>query len=732
MLTSAPDTRGTSRIVRPLVALTLFWSAYLLFLVQPMTGRLVLPLLGGTPAVWTTCLVFFQAVLLAAYAWAHVASRWQPRAQMPVHLLVLGGALLALPIGLDGGWEPPSSDVPVGWLLVVLAVSVGLPVFAVATNAPTLQRWFARSEDERRRDPYFLYAVSNAGSLLGLLSYPLLWEPLVPLTSQRWVWSGAYAVLVLLVAGCGAVIGTRPADAGAKAAGEHAPIGARRAIRWMALAAVPSSLTAGVTAYITTDLAPVPLLWVVPLAIYLITFITSFAGHVMRTDAVAVRLFPALALPLAAWHLGGEAPPWVVLTLHLGTFAIVAALCHGRLADDRPAADRLTAFYLWVAAGGVLGGLLNAVVAPLTFRTFTEYPLVLVLAVLAVRRPAFDRTAVLMWAPIVTGLVWVVTSRMPNPTAALAIFAASLALPALRRPALRAAAVAIVLVLVARLWGAERQQVAYVDRSFFGVLRVVENFRPGYRALVHGAALHGLQATSGEARRVPLTYYTREGPIGQTLAAATARLAGSAVGVVGLGAGELAAYAGPEQRWTFFEIDPLVERIARNSSRFTYLSEARAPVEVVIGDGRFSLSRPGETFAVLVIDAFSSDVVPTHLLTREALAVYLRRLRPDGVLAFHISNRFAELRPVVAGVTADAGLDALVQYDPGGDPAGNLPPRSPSTWVVSARAGQLPEALRQDPRWSPLSAGEGEPWTDERVNLVGVLRWNVRPGDILQ
>ena len=736
MLTRGVDARPTRvTAVRPLVALTLFWSAYLLFLVQPMTGRLVLPLLGGTPAVWTTCLVFFQAVLLVGYAWAHLISRWHPPIQVLVQLAVLAGALVVLPIGLDSGWQPPASDVPVGWLLTVLVLSVGLPVFALATNAPTLQRWFSRSDDERRHDPYFLYAVSNAGSLLGLLSYPLLWEPLVPLSLQRQVWSIAYAMLVILVGACGVFTRGRRAWTQAAETGVHAEITARRAVRWMALAAVPSSLTAGVTAYVTTDLAPIPLLWVVPLAIYLITFITSFGGHVLRPDQPVVRLFPLVALPLAAWHLGGDAPSWVVLVLHLVSFAVIAALCHGRLADDRPGADQLTAFYLWVALGGVAGGLLNAVIAPLAFRTFTEYPLVLVLASIAVWPTASARRAdaLFRWVPIAAGIIWTLAARMPDPTAALAIFVAQLALPQLRHRELRMAIAIVTVVLVAKLWIVDRQQRVHVARSFFGVLRVIEDFRPGYRALIHGATLHGLQATAGDQRREPMTYFTREGPIGQALAAASPRLAGAAVGIVGLGAGELAALAEPGQRWTFFEIDPLVDRIARDPARFTYLRDARAAVDVVIGDGRISLARMDERFGMLVIDAFSSDVVPTHLLTREALAIYLQRLQSDGVLAFHISNRFADLRPVVAAVTADAGLDALVQFDPGGERSGSLPPRSPSLWVVSARRGMLPHALSADSRWSPLLAPDGQqPWTDERVNLVGILRWSVRAGDPLQ
>jgi hypothetical protein len=733
MLTPGVDARPTrATAVRPLVALTLFWSAYLLFLVQPMTGRLVLPLLGGTPAVWTTCLVFFQGVLLVGYAWAHLISRWHPPVQVLVQLAVLGGALVVLPIGFDSGWQPPASDVPVGWLLTVLVLSVGLPVFALATNAPTLQRWFSQSDDVRRHDPYFLYAVSNAGSLLGLLSYPLLWEPLVPLSKQRWLWSAAYVVLVALVGACGLLTRGSRVRAEAVDAPNHDRISARRALRWMALAAVPSSLTAGVTAFITTDLAPVPLLWVVPLAIYLVTFITSFGGHALRPGHPAVRLFPAVALPLAAWHLVGDAPSWVVLALHLISFAVIAALCHGRVADDRPGADRLTAFYLWVALGGVLGGLLNAAVAPAAFRTFTEYPLVLVLASFAVARPASAIGADLFfrWVPIAAGVIWTFGARMPNPTAALAIFAAQLALPQLRHRELRMAVAIVTIVLVGKLWAVDRQQRVHVDRSFFGVLRVIEDFRPGYRALIHGATLHGLQAMAGDRRREPLTYFTREGPIGQALAAASPRLAGAAVGVVGLGAGELAALAEPGQRWTFFEIDPLVDRIARDPARFTYLRDARAPVDVIIGDGRISLARMDERFGMLVIDAFSSDVVPTHLLTREALAIYLQRLQSNGVLAFHISNRFADLRPVVAAVTQDAGLDALVQFDPGGERRDNLPPRSPSLWVASARRGMLPASLLADSRWSALlPPGDQHPWTDERVNLIGILRWNVRPGD---
>ena len=714
-------------MTRAVFTCTLFLSAFLLFLVQPLIGRLMLPLLGGSASVWTTCLVFFQVVLLCAYAWAHLAGRLSHRTQRGVHVGVLACAAVSLPLGVRLQAGAAAGSPPVLWLLMALALAVGPAFFALSTNAPTLQRWFTATSDPRRSDPYFLYGASNAGSFLGLLAYPVVLEPFFDLSTQRILWSAGYAALAGLVVWCAWLSRAAPAVAIAQRLAAPASVTWTRVASWIGLAFVPSALTAAVTAYISAEIAPVPLLWVLPLGLYLLTFVGAFSGRLVVQSSRLVQMGALLTIPLSVWQVAGGAPLWALLALHLAAFTLIAALLHSRLFMQRPPPSRLTSFYMWVAFGGALGGMFVAVVAPLVFHAAAEYPLLLMAAAVLVatddpaRRMPAERLAAALCVTV--AVTWVLATAVPNPSVALLQPAGAIVLTRFRLSRLRVAATMVAALLFVRLLVIAAGEREVVARSFFGVLRVVENYRPGYRAMVHGTTVHGMQAAALPASRRGVTYYAPEGPIGQVFAALAPTLAAAHVGVIGLGAGELATYAVPGQRWTFFEIDRLVETLARR--HFTYLRDSPAAMRVTIGDGRLTLAaEPRASFRVLVLDAFSSDAVPIHLLTREALAMYLARLEPDGLLAFHISNRFVDLRPVLSGLAAGAGLIGIGQFDAASPLGAEGSARLPSHWVVLARSERAISPLLHDARWTRLAPESARLWTDERADLLRVIRWD--------
>ena len=693
----------------------IFVGATLVFLVQPMAARMVLPLFGGTQAVWTTSMLFFQGLLLAGYGYAHASTRLLgPRRQPLAHVVVLLLPLAALPIG--GGLAPPPVDAsPSLWLLGMLALAVGAPFFVVTTASPLLQRWLATSGHASGRDPYFLYALGNVGSLLALLGYPLLVEPWLTLDGQTRLWSAGYLLFVALALGC--VLAARR---GAASVTEHRartrttspPIAWRTRARWVAIALVPSSLMLGATTYIATDVASAPLLWVLPLATYLLTFIVAFTRRPPVTPALAARLLPVPVGLVLLTLLGVVALPVpLMLLLHLVTLFLAGALAHGRLAEERPPAERLTEFYFLLSLGGVLGGVLNALVAPQVFDSVLEYPLVLAAALLLRRSPARERYLALGFVPLAACIAGLAASG-DNVGVARAVLAASVLLLLVvgrsrpRRLALGFGSLAALLVLAG---GAS----LHAERTFFGVLRVVE--QDGERRLYHGTTLHGIERADGE----PLSYFTRQGPLGDVMAAYGERL--DRVDVIGLGVGTLAAYGRPGQRLTFYELDPAVADVAADPRYFTFLRDSRADVRIVVGDGRRTLAAaPDGASALVVIDAFSSDSIPVHLLTREALALYLEKLRPDGVVAFHVTNRHLELAPVVAQLARHLGLAALERRDA---VAGGLRDgRAPSRWVAVARTPAALEPLRRRGEWRVPEAS-GRVWTDDYSNLLAVLKW---------
>lgn len=715
---------------------TLFLSAALLFLVEPMFARIVLPYLGGSPAVWNTCVVFFQAAMLAGYAYAHLLTRHLPlRAQVAIHLTLIAAAALVLPVAIPEGWVPPVDRTPVPSLLGLLLLTVGAPFFIVSSTAPLLQTWFSRTRDRAASDPYFLYAASNLGSVIALLAYPFVVEPLWSLHQQSSGWSWGYGAFLAAVAACAAVaIRWHNADsrvAGATGPDAHEagtiPIHWSRRLRWLALALVPSSLMLGVTMFLSTDVATVPLLWIAPLTLYLLSFVIGFSSTPLIGQRGAATLTTITMMPVVLTIVTGiELPAWLEMPLHLVAFFGFALLLHGRLAEDRPAPSALTAYYLWISLGGLLGGVFTTLVAPAVFTGVAEYPLML-LAVCAFR-PVVAREAApagsyrdLLIPAVLGTLLWILLTGakagiVGHIGLSLGFGVMSAFYAASAKTRLRFTAGVAMMLVAGAFHDPAAGGVIHAERTFFGVVRVRAEEGPRH-AMFHGNTMHGEQVLNAARRGEPMSYYHKDGPIGQVLAALSGRLAGGRIGVVGLGAGSLAAYATPGQQWTFYEIDPAVARIASTPRFFTYLDDCGAGCSVVLGDGRLSLSRATARFDLLILDAFSSDAIPVHLLTREALQIYLSRLSADGVLAFHISNRHLDLGPVLGALASDQGLSAYAQTDYVMDRAAG---HTASSWLVMARDPRALAAVAADTRWQRPHVGP-DLWTDDYSNVFKAL-----------
>jgi SAM-dependent methyltransferase len=735
----------------PAAALAVFASAALLFTAQPLAGKQLLPLAGGTPAVWAACLVFFQGVLLLGYLYAHLIGKLNPAARLTVHVGTLAAGVAAL---WAGGWGaaipallPDDAAFPAGWVLLTLAVMLAGPAFALSATAPLVQGWFATTG----RNPYPLYAASNAGSLLGLLGYPFLVEPRLPVADQRLIWAVGFGVAAGLVTLVGVLASGRrepvrtaaPVD-GEAVAGDSssgpAHAGRSPSLLWVALAAVPSSLLSGVTTHLTTDVAPVPLLWVVPLALYLLTFVVTFAGWPTRARLITGRAVPMLLLILTVSLLIRATEPLAgVAALHLSAFVAVCLLCHGELAHSRPPAERLTGFYLAISVGGVLGGSFNALLAPALFADLgmVEYPLALCLAALV--RPTAagrerltltgrDALMVLAFAALVAAEVFFAPRPDPDDKVRVAVTRlAVFGLPAavafwLVGNPLRFALLLGVMFVAGRFDRGTDGETLMVSRNFFGALKVSRSADGRSVRLHHGTTLHGEQRL-GEHPPAPLMYYHRKGPVGRLVAKLPPERK-RRVAVVGLGCGAMAAYPDPGQHWTFYEIDPNAVAIARDSGHFTFLAEARGTVDVVLGDARRKLAaEPDGTFGLIALDAFTSDAIPAHLLTAEAFELYRRKLTPDGVLAVHLSNRYLDLPPLVARVAAGLTepftlkLDSDMPTD-----AEKADGKSASDWAVLFRRPEDAGDVAKAPHWQRVEVRPGPTWRDDFSDLLGVWR----------
>lgn len=747
--------------MRILFSLTALLGAFLLFLVEPMFARMVLPLLGGAPAVWNTCLVFYQFALLAGYLYAHLAGQRPATQQVLLQIVLMLAASLVLPIAVHGSAPPPSAN-PIWWVLGLLVTSLGLPFVVLATTGPLLQRWYASLGPDAARTVYSLFAASNVGSFLGLFSYPFLVEPLLRVRAQSVAWAVGFGVYALLMAACGAVAWrTAPAAVPVAPPVEAPPpVASRRRkgqpvetvdddgdvwagrLYWLGLGAIPSTLLMSVTTFISTDVASMPLLWVVPLALYLLTFVLAFAERRLISTRVLGWFFPAAVVLTVALVMAPPEFPFTLIALHLASFFTIALTCHTVLADSRPPAESLTEFYLWLSAGGAAGGLFNALVAPLLFVNPYEYPLAALSACLllpnalgaatdAVRSRVRDVVALLLTVlPVLLVVVLVpmvqhYDKQLPDsPFLRFVIIFGPPCLVAfgLQRRPLRMGIALAALVVAGTFVRFDNRVPIHLERSFFGLHRVM--FTGAERVLLSGTTNHGAQSINPQLKCEPLTYYSKEGPVGQLLDYVQKDTDKKRFGVVGLGTASMAAYARPGETWTFFEINPVVERLARDPEYFTYLRDCAPQAQVVIGDARLKLDeQPNAAYDVMVLDAFSSDAIPVHLITLEAIELYLKKLAPGGIIAVHISNRYMDLGPVVGATARQAGLVSVVQTNVPAEYARRVSLEiSPSRWVLVARSAADLEPLVRQGLWASLDDAKGPVWTDDYSNVLGVLK----------
>ena len=729
-------------------AVTLFVSALLLFSVQPMFARMVLPQLGGSPSVWAVSMCFFQAALLAGYCYAHTLNRLRPAYLAPfVHLCVLGAAVLALPIGLPANWsEPPAGDAYV-WLIGLLVMGVGLPFFAISASAPLLQAWFARSGHPQASDPYFLYGASNLGSLIALLAYPILLEPFAGLKSQAAMWTLGFIVLGLMIATCGALSFGRDAAeaAAAPVVGDvtaDRPTWVQRA-GWICLAFVPSGLLVAFTSYVTTDIASAPFLWVLPLAMFLGTFILVFRDLPMMSHRLMLLLQPLLTTIVLFGIAMTGSQGWM-MTAVAGTLAffVTTMVCHKELYDRRPSSAHVTEFYLWMSFGGVLGGIFSALLAPQLFNSIWEFPLLLVLGIamrpgllvrpgkqdlieLAVMGGGVALLLVLTKAALAAGLLTAAQAEFARMAIIVAVGALAIANAS---STLRLTAfIALSGLAVALLPSAMNRGDA--ERSFFGVHRVTTTPNGQVRTLLHGTTIHGAQRIKDEEGRpiehpVPMAYYYPGAPMtrGVELARRATRKSGAdfRAGVVGLGAGVMACNARTGERWRFFEIDPVVLKIASNPKQFTFLSSCQPNADVVLGDARLTVAKESDhSFDFLLIDAFASDAIPVHLLTKEALALYLDKLTPNGILALHVSNRHMDLH-AIASATAKSLPGTLVGLADDRVKSKGLDAAF-SHVVFVIRSAEAFKQVLSLPYVGTVEDVGVTPWTDDFSNIISAL-----------
>ena len=753
-------------------SLTLLLSSFLLFLVQPMIGRMLLPSLGGTPAVWNGCMLFFQAALLAGYAWAHYGPpKLGVKNHLLVHLFLLAAVCCLLPMKIVDSWAAPVDSNPMFWLLGQLTLCVGLPFFVISSSAPLLQRWFSlsASETEQGSEPWFLYAISNFGSLVALISYPFVFERIMGLTNQGIFWASGFLLLTCMFANCAwyTLRNARPEVLTRPRTKTHtAPLSWNQRVRYIVLAAIPSSLMLGVTTIVSTDAGSFPLMWSIPLALYLITFILVFAKRQLLPHRWIVRATPffLLAMPLVMTIDLGDNPA-LMIAAHFAVFFVVAMACHGEMARLRPPVEQLTEFYLMMSIGGVVGGAFNSLLAPVLFNSILEYPIVLIAASLAL--PAWreiadgqnstDRSPAPSWLSIEK--IWAV------PVALLVllsgVWAFEYSLLTLFRPLvmlLGFAVPAAVCILLARsprrfvpcyallLLGYPfihvNHDVTLKQRGFFGVNEIATVGE--FRTLINGRTQHGMQRIEETENPLPLSYYHPDGPVGDLF-----RQFGdqqNRIGVVGLGVGTIAAYGQANQQLDFYEIDPIVYQMASDENYFSYLSSARSDVEVILGDARVQLDarrkrmsrltnvawRPNSNetqtknrlYGMMILDAFGSDSVPIHLLTEEAVELYLDSLDENGLLAIHISSKFMNFIPVGAALSQHFGLHSAVRTDAQLTQADRQSGRSASRYMIFSRDKEtIDRFLDLENGWQPLKSDRPVHWTDEHANILDVMIW---------
>lgn len=739
-----------ARSSRGLFLLTILTGSFLLFLVQPMIARMALPRLGGAPAVWNSAMLVYQALLLGGYAYAHRLAREPARRQATIHIILFAVALLWLPLGL-ADMQPPADGSPIFWVPWLLIASIGPLFFVVAAQAPLMQRWYAISGN--KGEPYALYAASNIGSFAGLLTYPLIVEPFTALHTQKWLWSGIYLLLMALVAICALKIWRTSSEQveNAEVVEDASHITWKRRLYWIALAAVPSGLMLSTTSHLTTDLMAMPLLWVIPLAIYLLSFSVAFADN-QRPAYWISRVAPLIMVVAGSFiFLQGNKAAINGLIASLSLLFAVAVALHNEMYRTRPAPSQLTSFYLMMSIGGVVGGLFCAIVAPLLFNWTWEHPILILAAAFLLPKIALipinesDRKIPYIMAGFgFLALMLGVFSGVSEPDSfsitkvviASVVIALGAVVAGFRVPFLLA--MAGLLTLNGGWYNAQLSFDGVRMRSYFGTYTVNASESGRVRWLTHGTTMHGMQLLDEPTR--PISYYAPNSGIGKALIK-TPELYGpnASVGIVGLGTGTLACYRKPGQKWQFFEIDPLIVEIARDRKIFSFLEKCAPDATMTLGDARLTLAEvPQDTFDVLALDAFSSDAIPLHLLTQEAFTTYGKALKADGMLLVHISNRYIDLNPVVSAEAKANGWHAALRHDSPTEAMTNDGVRA-SQWIALSRdpkkLAQLTGKLDTKKsryynadQWLELDApGDTRAWTDDYSSVLPHLSlWKVR------
>jgi hypothetical protein len=737
---------------------TIFLSALLLFAIQPMFAKIALPVLGGSPSVWSVSVFFFQGALLAGYLYAHLLINKVPSHLTGwIHLVVCALALLCLPIGMATWVGDPPQGEPYLWQLGMFAASIGLPFMAVSANAPLLQAWFARSGHPDARDPYFLYAASNLGSLIALLSYPTILEPMLGVSQLSHLWAYAYVLLVLAIGGSfflmrGAQVGGVPETAAAPAtaadAAATAPTLGNR-LAWIGLAFVPAALMTAFTVQTTTDVASAPLLWVIPLALYLLTFVLVFRDRpLISREALLFLHLIALTVVLFSLSQARNNSWWVTSATGVAVFFTTAMLAHRTLYEARPAPAYLTEFYLWMSLGGALGGMFTALVAPKIFTEVYEYPLLLALSMacrpgslsLPKDKEKLKDELIVLWLIAAAGLLairelpmfvyrYFSVSPVQWGSSSVVVVALALVLLANVKHGARQVLTAMLMCLALVWWPSNVRQ-GDAQRSFFGVYRVQEAGDPTgtFRVLMHGTTLHGSQRFLDEDGQavddtVPTTYYYPGSPMGQMIAKRREILAAKGekgrYGIVGLGTGSSSCHKREGETWRFFEIDPTVIKISKDPKNFSFISKCQPDIDIAIGDARLTMAKEANSsFDLLIIDAFSSDAIPVHMLTKEAVQLFLDKLRPDGVVLLHTSNRYLDLNSVLGAILKQMpeGTAAIVVTDRA---ASGGYGQSISSNVIFAKSEAALQPYRSlagvtDPDDGGLSA-----WTDDHSGIWG-------------
>jgi hypothetical protein len=728
-LTVIADKPGRTAVShRFLFTATIFAGSFLLFLIQPMIARVALPRLGGAPAVWNSAMVVYQLLLLGGYAYAHWLALRSPATQARLHLAAMLLAALLLPIGLSSATLPPEASAYL-WVPWLFLSSIGPLFFLISANAPLLQRWFAMTGSP---DPYPLYAASNLGSFAGLIAYPLILEPLLAVSSQRLLWTAGYGLLVLLMLGCAWTL--RSAHPGTRKPPARSPELARL-LRWVWLAFVPSGLMLATTQFITTDIMPMPLLWVLPLGLYLLSFTLVFAQNGRAARLVAM-IAPYMLVPASLALFMGDSMLGLVVAILLAALFAISVGCHLKIHETRPDPSQLTGFYLAIAVGGALGGVFCALVAPIIFSWTFEYPFLLIAAALTLLPASAPllpggflngRRASLAVAGLAVALVGIAIAAAVIVPDDSRIFrygsAVALAVGALAAGSrLLLTSIMMAAMIVGGAWEklAQSMDSDRMIRTYFGVYSIDD--RGHARHLRHGTTLHGVQLLTDGWERFPTTYYGRESAVGRSLLLVPAIFGRQAsISVVGLGIGTLACYRTGQQRWTFFELDPVVIDLATTSGRFTFVPLCTPDAQIHAGDARLKLAeQPPASADVLVVDAFSSDAVPMHLLTTEAFDIYGRHLKPDGLLLVHVSNRHLNLERVVAAI---AGWDSRYgAFHPGWDHRHEVP----SEWIAMSRSSATIDrlvGLSEDGFWRRTTRNTVL-WTDDRASILSVFRRN--------